>query len=174
MIKTRGFEKISLDQWLKDIPKWESYVKESTESPEDLYDYVKFPRRATQKSAGYDIYATFGIRLAPGEEVLIPTGMKAYMLKDEFLGIYPRSGLGFKFFLRLANTVGVIDSDYYNNATNEGHIFIKMRNESSANFIDLPLGTAIAQGIFTKFLIADDDDPELAERRGGLGSTTKQ
>ena len=92
------------------------------------------------------------------------------MPDDWCLMIYPRSGLGFKYKLRLNNTVGIIDADY-SNSDNEGHIFVRMTNES-----DKPLtvvkGSAFAQGLFTRYLLTEDDDV-TAERNGGLGSTSK-
>lgn len=135
---------------------------------------LKLPKRATKYSAGYDIFTPCDIRLAPGEEITIPTGIKAYMEFDEVLNIYPRSGQGFKYFIRLANTVGIIDSDYYNNAKNDGHIFVKLRNEGNEGFF-VPHGTAIAQGIFSKYLLTSNDTftGSTNVREGGLGSTDK-
>ena len=86
--------------------------------------------------------------------------------------IYPRSGLGFKYRLQLNNTVGVIDSDYFN-SDNEGHIFIKMTNDSNeGKIVDVKAGQGIAQGIFMQYGIVEDDDVSET-RNGGFGSTTK-
>ena len=86
--------------------------------------------------------------------------------------IYPRSGLGFKFRLQLNNTVGIIDSDYYN-ASNEGHIFIKITNDSNEQkTVSLDAGDAFAQGIFDEYGITFDDDAD-GIREGGFGSTGK-
>ena len=104
--------------------------------------------------------------------VTIPPGVRAYMLEGEVLMIYPRSGLGFKYFTRLANSVGIIDEDYYY-GDNEGHIFVKIRNEGDKPLL-IKQGEAFAQGIFTKFLTTDDDDlTEKKVRNGGFGSTNK-
>ena len=86
--------------------------------------------------------------------------------------IYPRSGLGFKYRLQLNNTVGVIDSDYFY-SDNEGHIFIKITNDSNeGKIVDVKKGQGIAQGIFMQYSIVEDDDvSEL--RNGGFGSTTR-
>ena len=84
--------------------------------------------------------------------------------------IYPRSGLGFKFRLKLNNTVGVIDADY-SNSDNEGHIFIRITNEGD-KVVHVPQGNGFAQGIFTQYLLTEDDDVTDL-RNGGLGSTTK-
>ena len=133
--------------------------------------YIK-PKRSTKKSAGYDIFSPIDFRLAPGEDAVIKLGIKAYMQDDEFLMIVPRSGLGFKFYSRLANTVGIIDADYYNNEDNEGEIAVKIRNESSDKELIVEQGKAICQAIFMKYLLVDGDSTdEGGERTGGFGST---
>ena len=133
--------------------------------------YIK-PKRSTKKSAGYDIFSPIDFRLAPGEEILIKLGIKAYMQDDEYLMIVPRSGLGFKFYSRLANTVGIIDADYYNNEDNEGEIAVKIRNESTDKELIVEKGKAICQAIFMKYLLVDGDSTdEGGERKGGFGST---
>ena len=91
------------------------------------------------------------------------------MQEDEYISIYPRSSMGFKYFMRLANTVAVGDSDYYNNSDNEGHYWIYIRNEGKENMI-IEEGQAFAQCIFHKYLTVDDDYSNL-ERTGGIGST---
>ena len=85
--------------------------------------------------------------------------------------IYPRSSIGFKTNIRLSNTTGVIDSDYYNNPDNEGHMWIKFYNPTDEDY-HIFIGDKIAQGIFTKFLVTDDDNADQ-DRTGGLGSTGK-
>ena len=130
------------------------------------------PRRATAGSAGYDFYLPCPLTLAPGESVKIPTGMRVHIDEGWVLKIYPRSGLGFKFRLQLNNTVGIIDSDYYY-SDNEGHILIKLTNDSRENkTVDLPAGAAFAQGVFVEYGITVDDCVETV-RNGGLGSTSK-
>ena len=87
------------------------------------------------------------------------------------LKLYPRSGLGFKFRLQLNNTVGIIDSDYYN-SDNEGHIFIKVTNDSNeGKTVEIPAGSGFAQGIFVEYGITLDDEAD-GVRNGGFGSTT--
>lgn len=132
---------------------------------------VGLPKRATKGSAGYDCYSPIGFTLSPGEEIKLPTLIKAYMPQDVFLGVYPRSGLGFKYYARLANTVGIIDSDYVDNESNEGHIFVKIRNEGDKPMSVNP-GDGICQFIFQKYYTTDDDDSE-GKREGGFGSTGK-
>ena len=133
--------------------------------------YIK-PKRSTKKSAGYDIFSPIDFKLAPGEDIVIKLGIKAYMQDDEYLMIVPRSGLGFKFYSRLANTVGIIDADYYNNEDNEGEIAVKIRNESEDKELIVEKGKAICQAIFMKYLLVDGDSTdEGGERKGGFGST---
>ena len=107
----RKFEKISLKEFIKD-----------TKLTENEYNNIIMPTRATQNSAGYDFYLLEDLVLKPGEIKKVPTGIKAEMNNDEVLMIYIRSSLGFKYNLRLCNGTGIIDSDYYNNVDNEGHI----------------------------------------------------
>ena len=133
---------------------------------------IKLPRRATKGSAGYDCFAPFDVLLEPGEDAKVPTGIRAYMKQGEALMAFPRSGLGFKYYCRLANTVGIIDSDYYY-SDNEGHIFVKLRNEGNKPLI-IRQGEAMCQFIFIPCLLADGDSFEKGEtRNGGFGSTTK-
>ena len=133
--------------------------------------YIK-PKRSTKKSAGYDIFSPVDFKLAPGEDVVIKLGIKAYMQDDEYLMIVPRSGLGFKFYSRLANTVGIIDADYYNSEDNEGEIAVKIRNEGEDKELIVEKGKAICQAIFMKYLLVDGDSTdEGGERKGGFGST---
>ena len=143
------------------------YLKSGTE---ETYNGITLPKRATKGSAGYDFFAPETFSLLPKETVKIATGVRAEIKEGWVLMLFPRSGLGFKYRLTLDNTVGVIDSDYFN-ADNEGHIFIKMTNCG-----DKPLtvekGKAFAQGVFLPFGITFDDDCENA-RTGGFGSTDK-
>jgi len=158
--KTRGFEHVSEEQWIVDT---------GTDG-ETVPKIPSLPRRSTVSSAGYDIFVPYDILLEPNQEIKIPCGFKAYMLEDEFLMLVPRSGLGFKFYTRLANTVGIVDSDYYNNSGNEGHCFLKMRNEGRKT-LSVKQGDAVAQAIFQKFLLADKDAFVGKSRYGGFGST---
>lgn len=131
---------------------------------------VSLPRRATTGSAGYDFFAPCDLELAPGQSVTVPTGIRAQMENGWVLQIFPRSSLGFKFRLQLDNTVGIIDSDYFN-ANNEGHIMIKLTNDSRlGKTVSLKAGEAFAQGIFLPFGITRDDSTSTG-RTGGFGST---
>ena len=127
------------------------------------------PSRSTKGSAGYDIYTPFDILAEPGEIIKIPTGIKCMIDNCWVLEIVPRSSLGFKYGMRLNNTVGVIDSDYYNNENNEGHIWIKFKNDGN-KMMKLKEGDRICQGLFIPFGITYDDNVDT-ERTGGFGST---
>jgi len=168
MKRIADFEKVSKERFTKD---YKDTFGENVDAGA-VYEGIKLPKRATKGSAGYDFYLTSDISLKPGETVKIPTGIRAKMEENWVLNIFPRSGLGFKFRLRLNNTVGVIDSDYYY-SDNEGHIFIKITNESNeGKTVELKCGDAFAQGIFLEFGITHDDDVSEI-RNGGFGSTSK-
>lgn len=103
--------------------------------------------------------------------VLVPTGIKAYMQEDEYLQLANRSSNPLKHFLVLPNGVGVVDSDYYNNDANEGHIYFQLLNFGLFDK-EIKKGDRIGQGIFHTFLKADsDEEHEAAERTGGFGSS---
>lgn len=158
----RKFEIISEKQWELDIEEEFAYQC-------SVEGHIK-PRRGTKYSAGYDFISPVKITVKAHEMAKIPTGIKASMEHDEALFIYPRSSIGFKTGIRLANTVGIVDSDYYNNTNNEGHIFIKFYNPTDTDF-EVNIGDKIAQGIFMKYLTVDDEEDINTERSGGLGST---
>ena len=126
------------------------------------------PIRSTSGSAGYDFVSTQNCMLRPGETVKINTGIKCMMPEDTVLLIVPRSSSGIKRHLRLANTVGVIDSDYYNNEDNEGEIIIALNNYGD-NDVHILEGERIAQGIILKYCVTDD--VVETKRTGGIGST---
>jgi dUTP pyrophosphatase len=132
---------------------------------------LPLPERKTAASAGYDIVAGEDTELAPGRVTLIPTGIKAYMQPDEYLGIHIRSGLAVKNALSLVNGQGIIDADYYDNPGNEGHILIAVVNHGAAA-VCVKRGERVAQGIFYKYLRADGDAAD-GDRKGGIGSTGK-
>lgn len=158
----RYFEKISFEQFKKD-------VKDDTK----LYESYSLPKRQTKHSAGYDFYALFDYTLKPGEIMKIPTGIKVSMESDDVLYLIDRSSMGFKYNVRMCNQVGVIDSDYYNNSNNEGHMWIRIQNEGDKDYV-VKKGEGIIQGIFMKYLKIDDDIESEKERNGGFGSTNKE
>ena len=92
------------------------------------------------------------------------------MQPDEYLGIHIRSSLAVKHGVSLANSQGIIDSDYYNNPDNEGHILLALLNMGSTEAV-LQKGERVAQGIFYKYLLCDDDQAAAQTRQGGFGST---
>lgn len=136
---------------------------------------IHLPVRKTKYSAGYDFEAAEDIVIPSFKKgmnpVLIPTGIKAYMDDDEVLYIYNRSSNPKKKGLILANSVGVIDKDYYSNPDNDGHIMFAFFNIKDED-VTIKKGDAIGQGIFSKYLITDTDMAD-GERTGGFGSTDK-
>lgn len=140
---------------------------------DSIIDGDKLPQRATLCSSGYDFFAHMPFTLKPGEMIKYPTGIKAAMEKSNVLLMVVRSSVGFKYNVRLMNQVGVIDSDYYNNVDNEGHIFVAFMNEGTKDWV-VKQGDAIAQGLFVNYLITEDDYPATKTRDGGLGSTSKK
>ena len=130
---------------------------------------IILPKRQTAKSSGYDFYLPYDIEIKSHEQVLIKTGVKVKVEDDEFLAIFIRSSMGIKKGLNLANQVGIIDSDYYGNIDNDGHIMIAVRNISDNN-VSLKKGDRIAQGIIMKYFITSDDEAKNT-REGGFGST---
>ena len=145
-----------------------SFFKVSKEQyGRDGYEDIKLPKRATSGSAGYDFFAPYDFCLKAGGEIIIDTGIRAKIDDGWLLMILPRSGSGFKYGVRLANTAGVIDSDYFN-ADNEGHIKIKLTGANSD--YEVKKGSAFAQGIFIPYGITYGDEC-AGERRGGFGST---
>ena len=167
MRQVAKFSKVSMSQWTEAIRNQTDAITE--ESVEELYNGIKLPQRATVGSAGYDLYSPIWIELGPGEDVIFPLGIRCEIDDGWFLGIFPRSGLGFKYYLRLANLTGIIDGDYAN-SDNEGHIMMKLRNESVDKTVTINRGDAIAQAIFLPFGVTKDDDA-TGIRNGGFGST---
>ena len=168
-METAKFSKVSYQQFEEAMLDDFDFSKEEIKA---IYENLKLPKRATKGSAGYDFYTPVHILLKPGETLKVPTGIRCEMNPRWVLMIYPRSGLGFKFRLQLNNTVGVIDSDYFY-SDNEGHIFIKITNDSNEDkTVEVAPGQGFAQGIFMQYGLVEDDDV-TEERNGGFGSTTK-
>lgn len=147
MIYTGKFEKVSTAQY---------------PNPEN----VKLPTRATKNSAGYDIYTPVDIDVKAGEYITIQTGIRCKIDEDWFLAIVPKSGLGFKYGMRLINTLGVVDSDYYH-SDNEGHIMVKFTADKDFH---LDAGDKLCQAIFMPYGITVDDEAD-GIRNGGFGSS---
>lgn len=158
----RKFEVISVNQFNIDFKDYDT-----------KYDDIIIPERKTKYSAGYDFYMPYDLIIKVGEVVCIPTGIKVCLNDDEFLGIYIRSSLGFKYNLRMCNQVGIIDCDYYNNTSNEGHIFVKLKNEGDRDII-LKKNERYVQGIIQKYYVIDDEKEIESIRVGGIGSSGRR
>ena len=169
------FEKVSYEQFaaatrqcMGDVE--DAEFAEASETIKTLYNEIKLPTRATEGSAGYDFYFPFAsLELQPDEIAFIPTGIRCKMPKGTVLMLFPRSSVGFKTGTYLANTTGVIDSDYYY-ADNEGHIMVKL----VGGFAEYKAGhnDRFIQGVFFPYCVGEDQ-PLSAERVGGFGSTGK-
>ncbi len=162
------FEKVSLETFMRDTQPFfgDEYAQE------ERYHNLKLPTRATSGSAGYDFKAPFAFALAPGKSIKLPTGIRAKIADGWWLACVPRSSLGFWYRVQLDNTIGVIDSDYYN-ADNEGHIFAKLTNDSKdGKKMIVHAGDAFMQGIFLPYGVTHSDAAS-GVRSGGIGSTSK-
>lgn len=160
-----AFYKVSLDTWKKF-----NEQKDDKIPTLNINNYVRIvkPKRSTMYSAGYDFYLPFDIDLKAGESIVVPTGIKARLPeKDQFLAIYPRSSLGFKYGMRLLNSVCIGDWDFCDNPSNEGHYLIAFTVEKD---MKLPVGTKFCQGIIQRYCLMEDDDAD-GTRTGGVGST---
>lgn len=178
MERVAEFKKVSYEQFEKDmLDVLDDFDQGVMLEFEDEYEYVNamyhninLPKRATSGSAGYDFFCPVSFTLKAGKSIKIPTGIRCQMREGWVLTEFPRSGLGFKFGVHMANTVGIIDEDYYY-SDNEGHIFIKLVNDSMlAQDIKFDAGNAFCQGIFLPFGITLDDNV-TNKRNGGMGST---
>lgn len=170
------FEKIKFEIFLEDFKKnlSEYFPDYTDEKIKDIYDNIKLPERGTAGAAGYDIYSPVDMSIPFGKSVVIPTGLRCRIDEDWDLEIVPRSGSGFKYGIRLANTTGIIDSDYYS-SSRDGHIMVKLVNNDpavntkNADF-SMDAGKGFAQGLFRQYGITEDDNA-TAQRIDGFGST---
>lgn len=133
------------------------------------YPNAQLPQRATKGSAGYDFFVAEDVEIPAGAIVLVPTGVKAEIDDGYWLQLAVRSSTPRKKHLILANGIGIVDSDYYNNPDNEGHIMFQVYNISDTTQV-LTKGERIGQGVFVPYRMTDDDVTE-ALREGGFGST---
>lgn len=155
------FAKVSNKQFNQDMIKLLSI-------PDADYENIVIPARATSGSAGYDFTSPIDFVLKPGEMIKVPTGIRCRIDEGYVLEIYPRSSIGFKYQTMLANTVGIVDSDYYN-ADNEGHIIIALMNLGKKELV-IKTGERFAQGLFKQYFLAEEEEV-AAKRTGGFGST---
>lgn len=198
------FEKVSYEQFAKDFinicdeNSINERIDEYRDHIEKIYNSIKIPKRSTKGSLGYDFRSPFGFNINRGENIIIPTGIRVVdMPANVGLFLLPRSGQGFKYRFALANTIGLIDSDYMN-AKNEGHIMVKLSfdgiilpntivelkshdhsytktvdtndNRYLARELYIDQGEAFCQAVFLQGLFVDNDET-TGERTGGLGST---
>lgn len=162
------FMKVSFPRFLNDI-KGTFGDKFSDEEIQTFYDNIQLPTRATKGSAGYDFRSPISFTLYGWDDLKIPTGIRAEIDDGWFLSLIPRSGLGFKYYMRFANIFPCIDSDYFF-AENEGHIHAKVRVEDVCRELTINAGDAFMQGIFLPYGVTDDDCVD-GVRTGGFGST---
>ena len=161
-VKVARFEKVSPEQYGKDLRELLNL--------EGKYEDIVLPKRATSGSAGYDFSIPFDLLVPAHSFVRIPTGIRVYIEEGYVLHLYPRSSLGFKYRLSLANTTGIIDSDYYG-ADNEGHIIAGVVNNGDKDLF-LKKGDRFVQGVFLQYFTAEEED--VGEKRtGGFGSSDK-
>lgn len=195
------FKKVSLVQFRKDMLSQfgaylhSAYTNESAFNNfiTEVYNNIKIPSRSTTGSAGYDFYLPYSVPInRRANSIIIPTGIKCEISQGWMLDLLPRSSAGIKYGFRLRNTVGVIESDYYNNKDNEGHIMIacqmdgypiheckcdqKTSRKHNSNWFFssvLEANSRVCQGIFIPYGIAtnDQENNKIKERDGGLGST---
>lgn len=174
------FSKVSFEQYLEDYVRLFSSTDISSQDVLNMireqYDSIQLPKRATAQSAGYDFYSPISFDLGnlhigcdeKEMEITIPTGIRCQMDDSYVLLCFPRSSLGFKYKIMFANTIPVIDADYYF-ANNEGHIMLKLVNNGSG-IVTIKEGDRFAQGIFLPYGITMDDET-TEQRTGGIGST---
>lgn len=160
------FEKVSFEQYFRDVQR--EYPDVVEEVVRNEWKNIKLPKRSTTGSAGYDFFAPSGCVFWADQEERFPTGIRVIMPEGWVLLLMPRSGHGFKYISRLANTIGVIDSDYQY-SDNEGHIQAKILCDHDYS---IEAGDAYMQGIFIQYGLTDDDNAD-GIRNGGFGSTDR-
>lgn len=173
------FEKVSFDAFKKDLIKCGIFENDEDNKIKEAYDNIQLPKRSTTGSCGYDFFTPFNVELRNSVfepynpiSTFIPTGIKVKLDDDKFLMLCPRSSSA-KYCYRMANTLGIIDQDFYNNSNNEGDIIIALINANNETENDFKTGDAIAQGIILPYFKVEDDNA-TGTRNGGFGSTDKQ
>lgn len=170
------FEKVSFEQYFKDeCPKniSDDNISDFREALKKEWDNIILPKRATKYSCGYDIVSPVDFNLDEGCVIELSLGIKVELDRDRLFLIVPRSGSGIRYGIKLLNSLGVIDADYYNNPGNEGHIRAKIKNDGNGGTWVVKAGDAILQGIIIKYYTTDDDIPG-GNRVGGWGSTSRK
>ena len=175
--KVGEFEKVTYAEYARAIK--EIYPDYTHDQLVTLYNSIKLPERQTAGSAGYDFYIPTAVCFTPGVTVKVPTGIKCKIKTGWWLSLMIRSSIGTKRNIRFANTVPVIDSDYYGCEANEGHILLPLVMDvlgpnGKANLgFEVEAGERLCQGIFLPYGITMSDNSESsnATRTGGFGST---
>lgn len=171
-ISIAHFEKVSLSEYLacRIPPELQSYDdagnNKLTEFFTNEWENIKLPTRSTDGSAGYDFYCPSRHTIWK-QPTTIETGIRCRIEPGWALFLFPRSGLGFRYGMRLNNSVGIVDSDYYN-ADNEGHI--KARIYATDSSLTIDPGDRFMQGVFLPYGLADNGNLG-GDRMGGFGST---
>lgn len=170
------FKKCRLDEWIKSID-----LKTKDSEPIDnkilakWHDEIKLPKQGAEYSMGCDFFAPYPLHILPHNQILVPTGIKwvCDMPEDKQYGLLlvPRSGLGFKYGLRLVNTIGIIDSTFWQ-SKDGGQIMAKLEN-SSDEVIDIPQGKAFMQGLVVPYIVPEGAESDV-QRDGGFGSTDEK
>lgn len=159
--KIRGFELVTYAQ--------QENIKREQNGQPFLF---RLPCRSTKHAAAYDMFSPVEIILQPNETYCFKTGIKMYCRSNEALFILTRSGNGSKRRITLANNLGLIDADYYNNPDNEGELLVTIANEGTEPF-HIAIGDKFCQVYFQNILLADNDEYRAQTRQGGYGSTGK-
>lgn len=175
------FEKVSREEWERSVNAYITDVGEHLyrDAWINAYDRIVIPYKSTLGSAGYDFTIPSLINFVPGiinPNSIIPTGIKVKLDPGYHLEIFPRSSMGIKYGFTIANTVGIIDSDYYNNVTNEGHILVALNRSYvyGGNNEPIDIDGKFVQGVCVKqYEIETVTDHRYIERSGGIGSTGK-
>lgn len=155
----RKFLKVKIEEYNK----YKDYFK---------YEDIVIPQRQTSRSCGYDFVSPHEVIINPYEVKVIYSGIKCALNNNEYLMLVVRSSIGIKRGIVLANQIGIIDADYFENQDNDGHIMIALRNVTNESVV-IKKGERVVQGIIMNYLITDDDDPKSEKRSGGIGSTGK-
>ena len=174
------FEKISIEQWEKDLKKYTSYEKD--EDVKSTYENIKIPTRGSEYSAGYDFYIPYDFTLSSSKRDVILTGIRWNCENENALPnfesinyvllLFARSSVAKECGFSLINKVGVIDYDYYM-AVNEGHIMIIVDRKTAKTDYAFKTGDRIVQGVITQFHTVENDIVLNTKRTGGFGSSGK-
>ena len=175
------FKKVPISEWTRSI-KDNDLFEEIEYHYKGEYSFItshksiKLPKRSTKRSAGYDFFSPIEFTIQPHSSFFIPSGIRVKIYAEEYgLFLYPRSGLAKNHGIRLKDTVGVIDADYYDNKNNKGHIHIILHNPSD-EAVSFNVGDKLCQGVFQEYglVIGDSEyNEDLPYRDGGFGSTGK-